>query len=96
MDPVEQYVKRTAEKLADTARIGVKIIDYLESGELGPLARQAMEKQLENVNYRLQSGAGLIKAYREYLRKQAVKEQPVAAPAPQVEVPETIEARLVA
>lgn len=95
MDSVEAYVESNVRMLRDTARMGVKIVDYLENGELGPLARQAMERKLERINYRIQAGIELVRAYRKYLAKQAQAETQPSAPEPQVEVPETIEARLV-
>jgi hypothetical protein len=54
-----------------------------------------MEKELDNIAYRLQSGIEFVRAYGNYLKEQYEQEQP--APEPHViVVPEPIEARLVA
>ncbi|MBW2981535.1 hypothetical protein KY343_01515 [Candidatus Woesearchaeota archaeon] len=70
MNEVKKYMDRSAKDLAETAGMGIKISEYLEGDGLGPLARQTMEKYLENISHKLQEGAELIKAYARQLMNQ--------------------------
>ena len=94
MYSMERLVESNARMLLDALQMRKQIRYNLEHEDLGPLARQTMEKGLEISNYQVKIGTEFREAYREYLRKQAQTE--VSAPAPCAEVPGTLEAELVA
>jgi hypothetical protein len=93
----EKLVESNARRMLNAFQKRKEIRYRLEHEDLAPLVRQAMEKDVERANYDIKVGAEFRKAYREYLSEQAQTEkQPVTAPKPQAEVPNTIEARVVA
>jgi len=91
MYDVEKLVESNARMMISAIQKRREIRYSLEYENLGPLARQDMEKDLEKANYQVRIGAEFREAYRDYLRRQEKVKQP-ATP----KVTDTIEARLVA